>query len=206
MVSDEEAVQIGRLRYSLENGCKEGLVMSPLDWPGLSTAAALYNGESSLEGEWIDRTGLYYARRRGEEVTERDFLERVPVHLTPLPCWSTLSWSERRDEARGLIVDIERATRARHRDEGTRPLGAKQVLAANPLARPAAPKKSPAPMFHATGETRKRLVAAYRLFVDAYTAASRAFRGGLFDVEFPDGSFRPPGGFVVLPANARAPD
>ncbi|MEZ5332316.1 MAG: transposase [Thermoanaerobaculia bacterium] len=33
-VTDEEEAQVARLRYVLEHGCKEGLVRSPLDWPG----------------------------------------------------------------------------------------------------------------------------------------------------------------------------
>ena len=206
VTSDEEEVQVARLRYCLENGCKEGLVMSPLDWPGLSTAATLYNGYRQLEGDWIDRTGLYRARQRGKDVSERDFLERVPVRLAPLPCWQTMGWKQRRDQARELIADIERETRARHRHQGTRPLGVRKVLAVETLARPAALKKTPAPLFHATREARRLLVEAYRLFVAAYVAASQAYRAGQLDVTFPEGSFRPPGGWVPHPARARAPD
>ena len=205
VVSDEEEVQVARLRYSLENGCKEGLVSSPLDWPGLSTAQALYNGSQQLEGDWIDRTGLYRARRRGEKVGERDFVERVPVRLDPMPCWAHWGWRQRRDQARELIQEIERETKERHRREGTRPLGAKKALAAPLLARPEKLDRSPAPLFHATREARKLLVEAYRIFVQAYVAASRAYRAGKLDVAFPEGSFRPGGGFVPL-ARARAPD
>ena len=67
--------------------------MSPLEWPGLSTAQALCNGDQQLEGDWYDRTGLYRARRRGEDLVERDFLERVLVVLDPLPCWAYLGRS-----------------------------------------------------------------------------------------------------------------
>jgi hypothetical protein len=180
------------------------LVNSPLEWPGLSTAQALYNGDGKLEGDWYDRTGLYHARRRGEDVVERDFLERVPVVLEPLPCWASLGWKQRRDEVRELICDIERETRARHAQEGTSPLGAKKVLLADPLSRPTKLDRSPAPLFHATPEARRILAEAYRLFLAAYTLASRAFREGQLDVAFPEGSFRPQGGFV--PRRARAPD
>ena len=206
VVSEEEEVQVSRLRYSLEKGCKEGLVHSPLEWPGLSTAQALSNGSRHLEGDRIDRTGLYRARQRGKDVCERDFLERVPVRLDPLPCWVHWDWKQRRDQARELIEEIERETRDRHRREGTRPLGAKKVLAAAPLARPVRLDRSPAPLFHASRETRKLLVEAYRMFVQAYVAASRAYRSGELDVTFPEGSFRPTGGFVPLLARARAPD
>ena len=41
-VKDTEAAQIKRFRYVLSNSCKEGLVRSPLDWPGVSSARTLY--------------------------------------------------------------------------------------------------------------------------------------------------------------------
>ena len=204
VVSDEEEVQVARLRYHLAQGCKEGLVSSPLEWPGLSTAQALYLGQRELQGDWIDRTGLYRARRRGEDVTERDHLERVPVPLTPLPCWAHQGWEQRRDQARALIADIEQQTRSGHEQAGTRPLGARKVLAMSPLTRPAKLDRSPSPLFHATREARKLLVEAYSRFLAAYRRASRAFRSGQLDAAFPEGSFRPSGGWV--PRRARAPD
>ena len=62
---------------------------------------------------------------------------------------------------------------------------------------------SPAPLFHATREAREILREAYSLFLAAYVIASQAFREGKLDVAFPEGSFRPQGGFVP---RARAPD
>jgi hypothetical protein len=35
VVSDEEAAQVGRLRYILAHGVKENLVERVLDWPGV---------------------------------------------------------------------------------------------------------------------------------------------------------------------------
>ena len=43
-VSDEPEAQIARLRYLLANSTKEGLVLSPLDWPGVHCAEALMGG------------------------------------------------------------------------------------------------------------------------------------------------------------------
>ncbi len=44
-VSDEAEAQIHSLRYLLEQGCKEGLVASPKQWPGASSTKALLSGE-----------------------------------------------------------------------------------------------------------------------------------------------------------------
>jgi hypothetical protein len=64
VVSPEEAAQIERLGYVLSNGCKEGPVARPQDWPGVHSARALVQG-AALTGTWFDRTQEYAARRRG---------------------------------------------------------------------------------------------------------------------------------------------
>ena len=51
VVSDEEEAQISRLRYILAHGAKEGLVGSPLQWPGAHAAPALVTGDP-LVGVW----------------------------------------------------------------------------------------------------------------------------------------------------------
>jgi hypothetical protein len=55
VVSDEPEAQIGRLRYLLANGCKEGLVRSPKEWPGASGTEALMTGKP-VRGWWFDRS------------------------------------------------------------------------------------------------------------------------------------------------------
>jgi REP element-mobilizing transposase RayT len=67
---EDVAEQVQRLRYVLEQGCKEGLVRSPRDWPGASSTQALLQG-ASLEGVWFDRTAEYEARQRGERLPTR---------------------------------------------------------------------------------------------------------------------------------------
>ena len=56
-------VQWSRLKYLLANGVKEGLVESPLDWPGVSCAKALVHGEP-LEGYWFNRSKEWSAHNR----------------------------------------------------------------------------------------------------------------------------------------------
>jgi hypothetical protein len=48
VISDEEAAQTARLKYLLANGCKEGLVKRPQDWPGVHVAKALIQGEDAF--------------------------------------------------------------------------------------------------------------------------------------------------------------
>ena len=64
LVTNEEAAQVGRLKYLLENSCKEGLVESPLHWPGVHCAKALITGDW-VEGTRFDRRPEYNARLQG---------------------------------------------------------------------------------------------------------------------------------------------
>jgi hypothetical protein len=89
VISDEEAAQIARLRYLLANGCKEGLVARPQDWPGVHVAKALIQGED-LTGTWFDRTQEYAARNRGEKFDRLQYATPETLYLSPLPCWKHL--------------------------------------------------------------------------------------------------------------------
>ena len=90
VISDEEATQVDRLRYILANGCKEGLVASPRDWPGVNMIAAVLDGKP-LTGTWFDRTKEYAARLRGESFTRYQYSTEETVTLSPLPCWRHLT-------------------------------------------------------------------------------------------------------------------
>lgn len=203
-VLDEEAL-LGRVRYVLSHGCKENLVDRPGDWPGVQCVRAVTRGER-LFGTWLDRTGRYRAsRKKGEAPRAADFAQRLEVKLTPLPCWAELSEAQRQAKYRRLVKEIEAETRARHAAAGTRPLGVSAVLSQDPHARPARPKRSPAPLCHAASRAvREEFRKAYRAFVSAYRAASARFRAGALDVEFPSDCFRPPLPYQVA-AGAFAP-
>jgi putative transposase len=200
LVSDEEEAQIARLRYLIAQGCRENLVGSPRDWPGVSSTWALYDGTMRMDGKWVDRTAMYHAKQQGADVLERDFTTIETLVLSQIPAWRHLSREKYRDRIREMVHEIEWETRKRHRLEGTRPLGVKKIRMASPLDRAVHPKRSPAPDFHtATKEMRKRLRAAYRLFVDAFVAASQQFREGDRSARFPEGCFPPALGYLPYP-------
>jgi hypothetical protein len=204
-VSEEERAQVERMCYLLEQGCKEDLVASPLEWPGVSSAWHLARGLDEMEGEWVDRTAMYRARRSGAKVTEADFTEIVKVKLEPLPCWKDVGAEEYRSRIRDLIEAITENTRERHRAEGSRPLGAEKVKARHPHSRPLGMKRLPAPAFHcASKERRARFWRELREFLAAFYAAAERLAAGDLTVEFPAGSFPPPRQFVPIP-RARAP-
>jgi hypothetical protein len=111
VISHEEAAQIARLRYLLANGCKEGLVARPQDWPGVHVAKALIQGEN-LTGAWFHRAQEYAARNRGEKFDRLQYASPETLYLSPLPCWKHLAEEAWRTRALSLIQEIAAETEA----------------------------------------------------------------------------------------------
>jgi hypothetical protein len=194
VVSQEEGAQIGRLRYLLAHGCKEGLVARPRDWPGVHGIDALLTGEP-LAGYWFDRTREYAARACRERFERLRFATAETLSIEPLPCWRHLSVSEIRKRIRDLLMEIEAAVALER--QGEKPLGIDAILRQDPHEAPERPKRSPAPDFHAvTRAARDDLREAYRQFVSAFRAAATKLRAGDRSASFPPGSFPPAMPFV----------
>jgi hypothetical protein len=194
-ILDDEAL-VARLRYLLSHGCKEGLVMRPADWPGVSCLPALLEGEK-LEGVWVDHTSLHRKPKTGDAQdalpagSEEAFI-RYDVPLSPLPCWAELDEAGRRAKVRALVEDIEAETRERHESARTRPLGSERVLAEEPQAAPREVKRRRAPACHAASQAlRKAYRALYRAFANMFRQASESLRTGDLCAVFPEHCFPP---------------
>lgn len=191
-ISDEPEMQWMRLCYLLAQGCKEGLVASPLDWPGASSTWSLTSGEP-LMGEWVDRTALREAMDRGENVTEEDFVEGLELKLSPIPSLAHLSPESYRLRLLELVGDIEEETAARHAADGTRPAGPKAVLGQNPIRRAKGGEKRPRPWFHGLRkEVREAMRTALVYITVAYREAAERLKAGDRHARFPIHTF-PPG-------------
>jgi len=180
-----------RLKYLLAQGCKEGLVLTPTDWPGVQCAKALLDG-GSLQGVWFDRSREYEARRQGKEYGPRDFTVAETVTLARMPCWEDLSSEEVRARVAELIRQVEAEARAQGGDASRSPRALRRLLQLHPHARPARSKRSPAPYIHAASKAiRKAFVRTYREFASAYREAAQRLRAGDRNVIFPPRCFLP---------------
>lgn len=198
-VSQEDAAQVARLQYLLSHGCKENLVMSPAEWPGVHSVDALVSG-ALLQGIWYDRSRAYEARRRDLSVDVEDFGDVETVQLTPLPAWNELSPEETSRRVTEMVDNIASETRSRHRREGTRPLGIRAILKTDPESKGALLRRPPKPLCHAASrKVRQAMIEQFRAWLLAYRSASEAWKEGAFDVEFPPWCFRPGGGWVRGP-------
>jgi REP element-mobilizing transposase RayT len=196
VISDEEEAQVARLKYVLSNGVKEGLVASPLEWPGAHAAHSLLTGEP-LVGIWRDRTQEYRFRLRGKEPEPTQFVTEEILALDPLPCWAHLPVEEQRRRMADVMAEIEEEARITLEAKGLAPLGADAVRRQQPHTRPNRTKKSPAPLFHtASKRAYLELREAYSRFVAAFRDAAEKLRAGDRLVAFPVGSFPPALPFV----------
>jgi hypothetical protein len=187
IVSNDEQSQLDRLRYVLSNGCKEGLVASPRDWPGVSATPALLDGSMALRGKWFDRTRYYRAGKRG---SLRAFAEDEQVCLSVLPAWIGKGQLVYREMIQSVVEHIEQETAQMHQINGTTPAGPKWVLRQNPHRVPKDIKKSAGKKFLASfREAIAELHRAYREFLALYRSASERLKAGDFTAEFPVGCF-----------------
>ena len=198
-VGDSEQAQISRFMYILANGCKEGLVASPLDWSGVSSAQVLSRGGTTMQGTWYDRTAQYRARQHGEH---KLFPSTETVHLSPLPFLEGRSPDEQRAFMIDAVRQIEQETANNHRKRGTQPIGTRAVRRQNPHNKPKEFEPSPAPIIHAaTREEFWTMRYAREIKVAAYRAAAERLKKGETGVGFPAGCFPPPLPYV----ESRAP-
>jgi REP element-mobilizing transposase RayT len=183
---------VGRLRYVLAHGVKEGLVEKCAEWPGLTCLPQLL-GPARRLFRWFNWTKRWNNRSREDTEGARgryaeEWAEPVELELAPLPCWDGLREEERQRAVRGLVDDVEAEARAR----GKPVLGRRAVLTQHPHTRPEHLKHSPRPLGHAsTGQALGGLREQYRAFVAAFREAAARWMQGDFSVCFPLFSFPP---------------
>ena len=191
-VSDEEEAQVGRLKYLLAHGVKEGLVGRVTEWPGVHFAKAILEGQP-LKGLWFSRTQEYAARNRGEDFGRFKYATEEELELSPLPCWSDLTPEAYRERVANLAEEIETEARAERESRGVEPLGVQAILRQSPHTRPSHTKKSTMTLFHAVAkDVRETFWLMYSSFVAAFRDAADDLKTGNLFAKFPLGSF-PPG-------------
>ena len=197
VVSDEPEAQEQRLRYLLSNGCKEGLVKRPEDWPGPSSTEALLTG-TRVRGVWFDRSSEYEARRCNRAFSKYEFAKVHDLELAPIPAGAHLSPGGRRTRVHEMVREITAETREQIEKTGRSPLGVKRLLRQNPHGKPTKTQSSPKPIVHAASRrVRRAMRIEFYVFRRAYREASQSLRSGDLHVEFPAGSHRPRLPFVT---------
>lgn len=182
---------LGRFKYTLAHGVKEGLVRTVREWPGLNCLELLL-ADAPRTFKFYSWTRRWKGGRLLRPSMDRfsaTYAEDEVLELAPLPVWAELSPDRRRAKLNEVALEIDKAAS----QQFARVVGAEAVKQQNPQSIPPNQPRSNRPPCHATNRSlREGYVMAYRAFAEAYAAASREFRRGNFLVRFPPHAHRPP--------------
>ncbi|MCP4753871.1 MAG: hypothetical protein GY866_23550, partial [Proteobacteria bacterium] len=190
---DDESVE-QQLIYSVTNPVKDRLVETMNESPYFTTFRHLARGEK-LRFFRIDWDGYHLAgSHRKKSHCPQDYLEWLELEITPVPGQEDWPEHKRQAWARAQVRAVEEQTRERLRKEGREAMGVNAQFRTNPRSRPRNPKRSgPQPLCHASDpELRAAFKRQWRATISEYRAASMDYRMGMWEREFPEGTFRPP--------------
>jgi REP element-mobilizing transposase RayT len=169
---------VSKTAYVLANPVAAGLVRRGRDWPGLWTST-----------DQLGRAILGAGRPRTFFRKDGYLPDSAELQLTPPPGLDAAEFRARVGEE---LAELEERARCAVAGRGGGFLGVGRVLAQRPSARPAGaePRRGLSPRV-AARDRWKRVEALCRLreFVRAYRSARDAFRSGVRDAIFPEGTY-----------------
>lgn len=186
---------LDKMIYALTNPVKDHLVEKAIDWPGVSALQSILTGK-----ELTAYRPKHFFRKDGrmpEKVTLKFHRPKGYEHLTQQQ-WAALVMER--------IEKVEREAREERRASGKRVLGVRAILRQCPTDRPETPalRHDLSPRVAARNKwTRIEAIGRNKVFQVAYAKAREAFRRGVADVVFPEGTYwlaRFAGALVPLPA------
>jgi REP element-mobilizing transposase RayT len=186
-VLDEIAV-LGRVRYMLAHGPKEGLVPRCMDWPGLSSLPMMLDGKPR-RFRWFNWS-LKSKAGSGKQSTHfaEKWAEEETLTLTPLPLQTLQSPEALKRFLQDAMQAIETEAARCHR----RFLGRARVLRQNPLRKARKKERTPRPPCHTSIPALLReYLEGYRAFVANFRWAASRWKLGDVTVKFPEGAYRP---------------
>jgi REP element-mobilizing transposase RayT len=192
----DEVALLGRVRYMLAHGPKEGLVRTCAEWPGLSSLAMMLDG-TPRRFRWFNWTRKSKVRPSKSKVRPSSegsgsfgekWVEQETLTLTPLPLQTLQSPEALRRFLHDAMEAIESEAARLHR----RFMGRAAVLRQNPLRRARKKERSVRPPCHTSiPALLKEHLETYRAFVAAFREASSRWRSGDVTAVFPEGAYRP---------------
>ena len=180
---------LGRVRYVLSHGVKEGLVRRCQDWPGLSCLPLMLDG-GTRRFRWFNwsRRTSGNSRRAHRALLDERWAEPEHLRLTPLPNVALQEPTGLRRFLKRAIKAIEKQASRQYRTF----LGRPGVLRQRPHAKPTPPQFKQRPPCHTSiRELLEAFLERYRGFADAYRRASIRWRGGDSTALFPEAAIKP---------------
>jgi len=185
----DEVALLGRVRYILAHGPKEGLVRTVSEWPGLSSLGMMLDGTPRRFRwfNWTLKSKVHPLEANAGRFAER-WAEQETLTLTPLPLQTLQSAEALRRFLKDTIQAIESEASKLHR----RFLGRARVLKQHPLRKARKKERSARPLCHTSFPALlKEYLEGYRAFVAAFRWAASRWKRGEVNVVFPAGAYRP---------------
>ncbi|HSM94314.1 MAG TPA: hypothetical protein VLT47_15675 [Anaeromyxobacteraceae bacterium] len=171
---------VAKTAYVLANPVAAGLVPSGRDWPGLWSAPESIGGEA-VE---VPRPGFFFKPMGSMRKSAQ-----LQLHCPP----GFASTADFLEQLRPALAALEAEAAATLATEGRTFLGARRVLAQDPMSHPAT--REPLGQLNPRvacrdPEVRKGALARLQEFAAAYRDALAAWRRGIRDVIFPEGTYQ----------------
>ena len=188
------------LLYCALQPVHHGLTERFSEYPSYNSFSDATAGKSR-DLELLNQAKYNAARRRvGAKAKIKDFTTVYTLTYTRLPGYEHLSANEYKALMLSKIEQRRVEILKERRKEGKGFLGAKLVKKTRPGTLPRRTKKGGMRPLILTScaEIRSEFVSWYVKVVGWYRAASQRYLAGERDVEFPPGTYKPPGPFVAL--------
>jgi len=185
----DEVALLGRLRYMVAHGPKEGLVRTCREWPGLTSLSMMLDG-TSCRFRWFNWTRKSKVPRSATDSGPfaEKWAEQETLALTALP----LQTLQSREALCRFLQDAMGAIEAEAARLHRRFLGRAGVLRQNPLRKARKKERSSRPPCHTSFPALLReYLETFREFVAAFRHASDRWKRGDVNVRFPEGAYRP---------------
>lgn len=190
----DDAACADRAGYTVGNPSQAGLVDDAEHWPGLNLAYGLTESHE-LTFEYFDRTAWH---RKKRPVDLRPFMRTATLVLSPIPSCDGMDPDTYRDSLQSWVAHSLAKARARKADEeprrsqGRKAVGIDAVIEASFESRPRAPSFRRRPYAHGAPDAVRVHSQAMLALQSHYAAIAERYRGGQWNVEFPEGTYRPP--------------
>ena len=185
----DEVALLGRVRYVLAHGPKEGLVRTCAEWPGLSSLSMMLEGTPRRFRwfNWTRKAKVHGSATRPGRFAD-EWAEQETLTLTPLPLQTLRSREAFLRFLQDATHAIEQEASRLHR----RFLGRAGVLRQNPHRRARQKERSSRPPCHTSFPALLReYLEKFRAFAAAFRHASSLWKQGELEVMFPEGAYRP---------------
>ncbi len=190
---DEESI-IQKLKYAVENCVKDNQCVRVEDSPYFSSYKFLATDEP-LKFWYIDwRTFGKNGGYNNKKHHPKDYLHWTTFELTPIPPWQHLTKKQQQQQFKNLVANINKEFMIKRLKEKSSVMSFIKLKNTSPFAKPKKRKKSSAqPLCHTTDyNLKQKYKYKWKKFMNEYRQASILYRCGDYDIEFPQGSYRPP--------------